>query len=560
MCQKRYGHGEVPVSSENNNDRLKVLIIELLDNTISPENHQELTAMLNSDKEACRYYAEYIMVCAALKQYSSSTIFTGRKIADHLIDESILQLLKNTEENSPAVYIEHEIIEDKKPIKNNAKKHNPFTRLLLTTLSIAALLILVINAFLGQNVAVAKVSDTISTKWNNTSVSNGDTIYNSKKEYELLSGLIKLRYSNATVLVEGPCKFRCLTDHSITMNYGSVYVKMDNGANGFIVNTPVSQIVDLGTEFGVQAYKDRSTEVHVIKGKTSVTAKKNRYNTDTLTAGNAKSVDNNGKSIHDIEFEEYKFIRAFDSGTNIVYRGRDYLDLADITAGGNGTGIAKKNIWINPTKGYVDASYSYSDKLMPFKELDSNDFIDGLFIPDKDQSEVITSTNIEFNECPDTSGNFYTNIGINPALDYLYIKDTRNGEIILENTVFGTDENPCILLHANIGITYDLQKINQQFPYQSVKNFKSRIGIADMNENSPCNADFWVLVDGEVRYSLKNVSEKGKLHDLNISLSVSDRFLTLITTDGGDEDIKQAYKRSITCDWCVFTNPILELN
>jgi len=39
----------------------------------------------------------------------------------------------------------------------------------------------------------------------------------------------------------------------------------------------------------------------------------------------------------------------------------------------------------------------------------------------------------------------------------------------------------------------------------------------------------------------------------------SDRFLTLITTDGGDPDGQASPHRATDSDWCVFAEPILEL-
>jgi hypothetical protein len=92
-----------------------------------------------------------------------------------------------------------------------------------------------------------------------------------------------------------------------------------------------------------------------------------------------------------------------------------------------------------------------------------------------------------------------------------------------------------------------------------VARFAAKIGIADLNEPYPCNADFWVLVDGKVRYSLRNCRQKGKLTDISVELSDKDRFLTLVTTDGGDPDILRIYERAISCDWCVFAEPVLEL-
>lgn len=46
---------------------------------------------------------------------------------------------------------------------------------------------------------------------------------------------------------------------------------------------------------------------------------------------------------------------------------------------------------------------------------------------------------------------------------------------------------------------------------------------------------------------------------INVALAEGDRFLTLITTDGGDADGPAAPHRATDSDWCVFAEPVLEL-
>jgi len=115
------------------------------------------------------------------------------------------------------------------------------------------------------------------------------------------------------------------------------------------------------------------------------------------------------------------------------------------------------------------------------------------------------------------------------------------------------------VMHANLGITFDLNAIRAQCPDIKVTRFVSKIGIADFEEQAGCNADFWVLVDGKVRQSRRNLKQKNFLSDFSVELDPSARFLTLVTTDGGDIDRKGAYQRAYTCDWCVFVEPELVL-
>jgi hypothetical protein len=110
-----------------------------------------------------------------------------------------------------------------------------------------------------------------------------------------------------------------------------------------------------------------------------------------------------------------------------------------------------------------------------------------------------------------------------------------------------------------MGITFDLNAIRVLCPDIKMTHFISQFGIADFGENAGCNADFWVLIDGQVRQSRRNVTQKGVLNNVSIELGPSDRFLTLVTTDGGDDDYSGAYQRPYTSDWCVFAEPTLVL-
>ena len=142
---------------------------------------------------------------------------------------------------------------------------------------------------------------------------------------------------------------------------------------------------------------------------------------------------------------------------------------------------------------------------------------------------------------------------------YLGAKNMKNSFIQFDGQKYGDQNHSCLLMHANMGITFDLNAIRVLCPNIKITHFISKYGIADLEENVGCNADFWILIDGQVRMSRYNVTQKGVLNDVSIELGSSDRFLTLVTTDGGDEDYSGIYQRPYTSDWCVFIEPTLIL-
>ncbi|HOK67694.1 MAG TPA: NPCBM/NEW2 domain-containing protein [Anaerohalosphaeraceae bacterium] len=128
--------------------------------------------------------------------------------------------------------------------------------------------------------------------------------------------------------------------------------------------------------------------------------------------------------------------------------------------------------------------------------------------------------------------------------------------IRLGDTDYSQPAHPCLFLHSNLGITFDLQAFTSRLPGVEIAEFRSEIGISDTAERAS-SAVFWVLVDGQVRYR-KDVQKRGPADIIRIPLEKTDRFLTLMTTDAGDlepewEDNPNGY------DWCVWGKPILIL-
>jgi hypothetical protein len=160
-----------------------------------------------------------------------------------------------------------------------------------------------------------------------------------------------------------------------------------------------------------------------------------------------------------------------------------------------------------------------------------------------------------FQECPPTQGVYFTEILNTPdRLDAQWM--------VLGDTRYGQDGSRCLFLHANAGITFDLEAIRSQLPGVRITRFHAEVGIS-RTALRDANADFWVLVDGQIRYRKEKVREKGAADSLDIELSDTDRFLTLAVTDGGDPDARELPNgfvcRSIDCDWGLFGNPVLVL-
>lgn len=85
---------------------------------------------------------------------------------------------------------------------------------------------------------------------------------------ELESGTTVLRFDNGAELVMvGPAEIELKSATSVLVRFGDVVVRATEGAEGFVVTTPTSEVVDLGTEFAVKVNRNGGTEVHVLDGE-----------------------------------------------------------------------------------------------------------------------------------------------------------------------------------------------------------------------------------------------------------------------------------------------------
>ncbi len=85
---------------------------------------------------------------------------------------------------------------------------------------------------------------------------------------ELDSGFAKLEfYSGAQLSLAGPAKLELIDPSKVVCHYGKLKAKVPLVAQGFTILTPESEVIDLGTEFGVEVTKNGQTEIHVFDGE-----------------------------------------------------------------------------------------------------------------------------------------------------------------------------------------------------------------------------------------------------------------------------------------------------
>jgi hypothetical protein len=318
-------------------------------------------------------------------------------------------------------------------------------------------------------------------------------------------------------------------------------------AIGFSVYTQNAKIIDMGTEFAVLAELGGHTQLHVLKGTTLLMAGGASKVNMEVNEGSAKTISGEDGEISDVECRYDYFVRDIHSESNVVWRGQDRINLADIVGGGNGVGTGTVDMTIDPISGKPSKElWGRREAANDYRLVSSSPYIDGVFIPNGRTRQIISSEGHLFQECPATSG--------------LCCESLIYTEMMLDSLVDQTmkvydSPSRTLLLHSNMGITFDLQAIRNLLPGVRIVRFQSKFGIRKWTaRTSASNADFWILIDGKLTHKKTQVKENS-LFDVDIELSENDRFLTLIETDGGDPEgriFDDMVLMPIDSDWGMF--------
>ncbi len=539
---------------------IAVYTIKLIDQTISPEEFEELNSIISSNAQAARYYNQ-LMLAVSDFQESAKEIILEETGAETVLNEEFWQLLSVDEKTAPAVEIEKPVPE-RVPVKMLKIERQPKivrkSPLYTAVLSIAAMLLMVLIVQLKPVLpTVASLTDSINAEWSdvkNTPM-NGDVLRQGR--WNLTKGLAEITFDDgAVVVIEAPAVFDLESPKSMYLDSGKINAFVSRYAIGFTVNTPSASIVDLGTEFGVDVQFDGTCDMQMFSGKANlVIGQEGQEKTSQLVnVKEARNVDGRTGHVRNIAMQKKRFVRRIDSVTGLIWKGQD-LSLVDMVGGGNGFGTGKQNQLIDMFDGVLSGPghnqfYSgYSERKGPYGITPvAHPFIDCVFVPDAERNRQVSTLGHAFLECPDTLGSFQENIFVGPESPEMGI---RKHLLYLNNVQWGAHGRPALSVHTNAGITFDLSMIRRANPDMKITAFKSLYGISDnatWGNSRKTVADMWVLVDGEIRDKAIGHHPQSKPKTINVELKDEDHFLTLVTTDSDGVTNE---------DWCLFANPVL---
>jgi hypothetical protein len=504
------------------------LLQRLLDDQIQPEEMERLQKAMREDPRVRDYYVDSMLVCAVIRRSS--------QVTGELSESDLIQALSGDGSQGGS------------------------KRIVRCLYSIAAILILgtLILTFLSffqhrsQGPAIGRLIGTYETQWQGARPRPDESLY--AGPYDLREGVAKIELGEGTsLLLEAPCRVELTSVGEVTLRSGRLTVLVSSQAEGFRVRTLTALITDLGTEFGVIARSDGSTEAHVLKGRIIVALDPNKSGRPTslvLNEGQATVVDATGRTIQGglAARADLFLLQLPPSSQPASPSGR--LNLADIVGGGNGRGTSPLDRGIDLGTGQVfrqpatDILQTWQNRFRPMTQFRG---IDGIFVPNGSYGPVvISSTGLVFSECPKTRGSYFG--GPANSGKFFDLLSQQTYIVRLNGVSFGTSRHPALSLHSNAGITFDLDQIRRDNPNVHIDRFTAVCGIPkDLPHPRFSSADVWILLDGDVHLHLRYPKEQSMVETVDLPISAQTRFLTLVTTCPGRADFS----------WIIFGDPFI---
>ena len=315
-------------------------------------------------------------------------------------------------------------------------------------------------------------------------------------------------------------------------------------------------MTDLGTEFGVEVDKQGATTSHVFRGlvklqlvdgdKDTTIAPRILHENETARVEKSPT-DCSGPARVTIivAAAPVGFVREIPKQTVKI------LDLVDVVAGGDGFS-GRRSAGIDPTTGRLSHARPNEQLLFgdhQYHRVNGIPAVDGVFIPDGSAGPVrIDSAGHTFADCPETDNRAWSHIWAGGEIPTAEESRTKLGEVDYASPGHGMLD-----MHANKGITFDLEAIRRANPGTKLLRFRTVVGNTKFENplGGSASARFWVLVDGQVRFRRREVSGYMGAMPINMALGDHDRFLTLLVTDGG--------QATFWSSLIIFGDPRLEL-
>jgi hypothetical protein len=382
-------------------------------------------------------------------------------------------------------------------------------------------------------------------------------------ELRLKQGVAKLEFaSDATAVLFGPARMKITGRGEVLLIDGRLTGRSESG--DFVVNTPSARVIDIGTAFGVVVKADE-TNVVVFEGEVDVQCDHERKEAVRLTTGMSIRADKAGFDSPRQSNDPPWLDRDF-KGQRPGALGPNELSLVDVVCG-SAPGEYRFAGSIDPNTGtWTSLPWSESKgvRAAPATGLVSavsgNPWVHSVFVPAPGGDGIPVDLEGHEVDAPAFSGGSWGPIWARRPFDSQADPLMSSVEANTEG-FWGAGTKRALLdrsrwvrdgivgLHANVGITIDLDAIRGHFGV-APKAFRGVLAHLEKSHVSlpfhpQAKTSFQVFVDGELRYERLGFCRDNGDVVFGAELKEGDHRLTLFATDGGDGPI---YDRLVLLD------------
>lgn len=244
---------------------LQTLLDALCEESITPEQVRRLEELVRINPAAEAYYVQYLSFCANLiGHFGVLPAMTAGALHERLT----------------AVPLKGEPVAPPKRPTSRRSRRWFWAPLSLSGLAAGILLVWTLwprphHPITRSNPAAEAVDDTVAVllqapeaEWAETGPPRRAGSPLAPGWLRLQSGLAQLEfYNGATVILEGPAELKLISRTEAYCARGKLRALVPPQAVGFRIGSPKLDLVDRGTEFGLEVGDGDKTEVHVFKGK-----------------------------------------------------------------------------------------------------------------------------------------------------------------------------------------------------------------------------------------------------------------------------------------------------
>ncbi|MDD4869376.1 MAG: FecR domain-containing protein [Kiritimatiellae bacterium] len=287
------------------------------------ENHEKMIAEFMSGEgsgrellELCRKDKALLNELAELTVMERLLSHQAQDSSSELFAAEVRAILSRGEESDSFVF----------GVRDRLAKENqtlPVSRLFwlpnMLKLAAAALIVFSMSYWIYVNRPVAVLANSAAADWTDKTIGIEQVF--KRGIVDLKAGCAELKFrNNVIVLLEGPARLRIKSADHVVLYQGNLVADVPKNAIGFRVDTPTSEVIDLGTVFGVSVDQKGVSEIHVIKGKVKARKNGNQSFVD-LTENEARSFSRDENLARIIESNMDKFLRVLPgkSGRNPAY-------------------------------------------------------------------------------------------------------------------------------------------------------------------------------------------------------------------------------------------------